>query len=364
MAGTATTTALVGAFEYLPYVLFGLVGGVLADQLDRRRLMMATSSIRLVVVLLAPVLHFVGLLQPWHLAAIAFIQASASAFFTPARAALLVGVLPEPDYQRGAAAYSATMRSARILGPLLGSALLRVFPPEALFFLVSALFLGSILTTWAIWLPERPGRARGSEGLVVPLVAFARKMAANRALSWSMAGYGLGMVPWTGLYTVGMALLAEQRIGGGESTYALLATAYGFGNVLANVLLADRPIRNRTAWIFGSWLFFAAGFLVLGWTTSLYIGLVAVAVAAAGGPMSDLAMSLKIRAEVPEADLGKAHSLWYTGMSGGAAIGLLLFGPVFDSVSVTAGFTLGALCLACLGLGGVLAAVVWARPIR
>mgnify|MGYP003900287767 CR=1 FL=1 len=66
-------------------------------------------------------------------------------------------------------------------------------------------------------------------------------------------------------------------------------------------------------------------------------------------------MSLKIRSEVAPGDLGKAHALWYTGSYGGSALGSLLFGPLFDHMSVPAGFAIGAACLAVLGLAGVLA---------
>lgn len=347
---------LVGVFEYAPYLVFGLVGGVLADRIDRRHLMMVASSVRMVFVALVPILAVLGLLEVWHLAAVAFVQASASAFFTPARAALLVNVLPERDYQRGSAAYSATMRTARILGPLLGAVLLNVFSTELLLALDAVTFLGCILTTWAIRLPARQVAASAQDlAFWTALTAAVRRLGANRTLSLSLAANGLGMAVWTGLYTVGMALLAEQRIGGGETTYAMLATAYGVGNVLANLLVAGRPIRNRTAWIFGGWLFFAAGFLVLGLTTNLYIGLIAIGFASMGAPVSDLAMALKIRGEVPEEDLGKAHSLWYTGSSGGSALGLLLFGPLFEGVSIAAGFAIGAAALAGMGLWGVMA---------
>lgn len=345
---------LVGVFEYAPYLVFGLAGGVLADRVDRRHLMMVASAVRMAAVALVPLLSVLGILEVWHLAAVAFVQASASAFFTPARSALLVNVLPEQDFQRGSAAYSATMRTARILGPLLGTLLLKVFSTEMLLALDALSFLGCIVTTWAIRLPiRRPSSSLKGFAFLPALVAAGRRLGANRTLSLSLTANGLGMAVWTGLYTVGMALLAEQRLGGGEATYAMLATAYGVGNVLSNLLIAGRPIRNRTAWIFGGWLFFAAGFLVLGLATNLYVGLVAIAFASMGAPVSDLAMALKIRSEVPEEDLGKAHSLWYTGSSGGSAIGLLLFGPLFDGVSITAGFAVGAVALACMGLWGI-----------
>lgn len=354
LTGSSTAMALVGAAQYIPYLLFGLVGGVLADRFDRRRLMIATDLARMLAVALVPALHVLGILQAWHLGAVAMIQSSAAAFFMPARSALMVAVLPERDYQRGAAAFSATIRTARILGPLLGSFLFARISLEYFFLLDAAAFLVSMLTTAAIRL-QAEGNARfpGQSG-AGSLLDGLRRIGANRNLASCLIGNGVGMVAWTGLYSIGMVLVAEERIGGGEVTYSMLVTAYGVGNVLANLVVGNLPVRNRTAWIFGGWLPFALGYLVLGFTTDLRMGLAAIAFAAIGGPVMDLGMSLKIRAEVDPRDLGKAYALWYTGSFGGSALGVLLFGPLFDRWSIPEGFVLGSAWLAALGLAGML----------
>jgi DHA3 family macrolide efflux protein-like MFS transporter len=353
LTGSSTAMALVGAAEYVPYLVFGLLGGVLADRFDRRRLMIVADGVRMLAVGLVPLLYYLDLLQAWHLAAVALVQASASAFFTPARSAMMVNILPEPDFQRGSAAFSATIRTARILGPLLGTLLLKVMSTQSFFLLDAASFLLSVLTTLAIRVPERLNARTVQEPWLSSLLSSARRFWANRTLALSLSGNGLGMAIWTGLYSVGMVLLAERQIGGGESTYAMLATAYGIGNVLSNLMVGHMPIPNRTAWIFGGWLFFAAGFLALGLTSNLYVGLIAIAFASMGAPVTDLAMALKIRSEVAEEDLGKAHALWYTGSYGGSAIGVLVFGPLFERWDLTGGFVLGAAFLALLGLTGV-----------
>lgn len=355
LTGSATAMALVGAAEYLPYLVFGLIGGVLADRFNRRRLMMVADCVRMLAVGTVPILYALDLLQVWHLAAVALVQSSAGAFFTPARSAVLVNVLPAEDFQRGSAAYSATIRTARILGPLIGSLLLKVMSTPAFFLLDAFTFLLSILTTMALRLPGASSTATsGREPWLESLMNAARRLGANRTLITALLANAVGMAVWTGLYSIGMALLSDRRIGGGESTYAMLATAYGVGNVMSNLIVGGRPIRNRTAWAFGGWLFFALGFLVLGLTSNFYIALVAIAFASMGAPVSDLALALKIRSEVAESDLGKAHAVWYTGSSGGSAIGILLFGPLFEWWSLVPVFVTGAAVLACLGLWGVL----------
>jgi len=353
LTGSPTIMALVGAAEYLPYLIFGLLGGVLADRFDRRRLMIVADLVRMLAVGLVPLLYYTDLLQVWHLPAVALIQASASAFFTPARATMMVNILPEADFQRGSAAYSATIRTARILGPLVGSLLLKVLSTETFFLLDAASFLVSVLTTLAIRVAVPHQSQDPGEPWLASLVRAARRFGANRTLALSLTGNGLGMAVWTGLYSLGMVLLAEQQIGGGEATYAMLATAYGVGNVLSNLIVGNMKVANRTTWIFGGWLFFAAGFLALGLTSNLYVGLVAIAFASMGAPVTDLAMALKIRSEVAQDDLGKAHALWYTGSYGGSAIGVMVFGPLFEQVDLVSGFALGAAFLALLGLTGV-----------
>src|SRR5690606_4424465 len=138
---------------------------------------------------------------------------------------------------------------------------------EYFFLLDAAAFLVSMLTTAAIRL-QAEGNARfpGQSG-AGSLLDGLRRIGANRSLASCLIGNGVGMVAWTGLYSIGMVLVAEERIGGGEVTYSMLVTAYGVGNVLANLVVGNLPVRNRTAWIFGGWLPFALGYLVLGFTT-------------------------------------------------------------------------------------------------
>lgn len=353
LTGSPIAMALVGAAEYGPYLVFGLLGGILADRFDRRRLMIVADIVRMLAVGLVPLLYYLNLLQAWHLAAVALVQASASAFFTPARSAMMVNILTEQEFQRGSAAYSATIRTARILGPLVGSLLLKVISTEAFFLLDAATFLVSVLTTLAIRVEVRQQQRVQGEPWLASLATAARRFGANRTLALSLSGNGLGMAVWTGLYSLGMVLLAERQIGGGETTYAMLATAYGVGNVLSNLIVGNMHVANRTSWIFGGWLFFAAGFLTLGLTSNLYVGMVAIALASMGAPVTDLAMALKIRSEVAQEDLGKAHALWYTGSYGGSAIGVLVFGPLFERWDLVVGFVLGAAFLALLGLTGI-----------
>ena len=80
VTGSSTAMALVGTAEYVPYLIFGLLGGVLADRFDRRRLMIGTGLVRMGAVGPVPLLYVTGTLEAWHLAAVALVQASASAF--------------------------------------------------------------------------------------------------------------------------------------------------------------------------------------------------------------------------------------------------------------------------------------------
>jgi len=80
VTGSSTAMALVGTAEYVPYLIFGLLGGVLADRFDRRRLMIGTGLVRMGAVGPGPLLYATGNREAWRLAAVARVQASASAF--------------------------------------------------------------------------------------------------------------------------------------------------------------------------------------------------------------------------------------------------------------------------------------------
>ncbi|HEX7342880.1 MAG TPA: MFS transporter, partial [bacterium] len=148
MTGSQSLAGLITAIGYLPALLLGLFLGALADIWDRRRLMMAADLLRAAVLIYIPIAFGLHWLNPWQLAACAFLISSGAALFNPARDASVPHLVPEGSLMSANALVQTSSFVALLLGPLFAGAILTVAPLSSLFYADSAAFLLSFITIY------------------------------------------------------------------------------------------------------------------------------------------------------------------------------------------------------------------------
>jgi predicted MFS family arabinose efflux permease len=137
-------------------------------------------------------------------------------------------------------------------------------------------------------------------------------------------------------WIVGLPLLARDVFGGGPETYGYLMAAYGVGNVASNLLVGSLTVRRRERMLFGGGIVYGLGFLLVAVAPSFEIALVASALAAVGGPMTDLMILLLVQTRIPTAHVGKVLSLRYTISQASLGAALLLAAPIYVWLPVRA----------------------------
>jgi len=150
--GGASELGLVLAARWLALVLFVLIGGVYADRLPRKLVMMGSDAFRGLTVLglaLTP-----GHVPLWVLAGLVFLVGGGEAFFRPAYGAILPSVLPQERLGAGNALTSVSARSAAVLGPAMGAVVVATVGPRPAFVVDATTFAVSFLTL--MWLREPP----------------------------------------------------------------------------------------------------------------------------------------------------------------------------------------------------------------
>jgi MFS family permease len=164
LTGSPLSLGLTAAFEFVPYLLFGLVIGAWVDRVDRRRLMIATDLARAAVIAVIPVLAAVGVLSVGWVYAVAFCSATLTIAFDAGQFAAIPSLVPSSDDLVSAnGQVQASYSAAQIAGPLLAGALITVVPVHQLLwvdaasFLLSAGMLALIATTF-----NTPGTPRGA----------------------------------------------------------------------------------------------------------------------------------------------------------------------------------------------------------
>jgi MFS family permease len=171
LTNSAFWLGLVGFASTVPILLFALIGGVIADHVNNRKLLMATQSLMMVSAFIMAILASARRINAWEIAALALLTGVAMALNTPSYQALVPQLVPRDDLTNSIALNSAQFNMSRVLGPTLGGmtmALVRGFFPGNIyagaagnFFLNGVSFLAVIFVLTQIHYPERDAPPEG-----------------------------------------------------------------------------------------------------------------------------------------------------------------------------------------------------------
>ncbi len=141
MTDSAFMLGAINGVGAIPFLIFGPWGGVAADRLDRKKLMLVTQAYLLVFTLGLAILLLTGLLQVWHLFAFTFFTGLGWSFTMPARQALIPSLVPREDLVNAVGLQSTAFTSTRILGPTAAGVLIASIGPGLTFLLTSIAYL-------------------------------------------------------------------------------------------------------------------------------------------------------------------------------------------------------------------------------
>ena len=155
---------ILGLVMAVPTITLNLVGGVVADRLDQRRLTIATQGASAVLVGVLATLTLLDIVQVWHVLVIAFISGAVLAFDNPARMSLYPHLVDRKDLMNAVALNSSVWQGTRIVGPALGGLLIAKFGTASAFYVTSGGFLAMVMVLISIHVPPIP-RSRGGNML-------------------------------------------------------------------------------------------------------------------------------------------------------------------------------------------------------
>ncbi|MFE4305836.1 MFS transporter [Streptomyces sp. NPDC056517] len=337
--GTPAEAGLVMAVSAVPRALLMLGGGVVADRFGPRRVVIASDTVRCLVVLGVAALVLVTSPTLWMLAGVALVFGIVDALFMPAVGALPPRIAPHDQLARVQGMRGLAYRSGAVIGAPLGGLAVALGGPGVAFAVAGALFALSLPLLLALRIRPLTGEARKQNGTAFgDLVDGLRYLRGHRVLGPLMIVIALSDLGFVGPLNVGLVLLSDQR-GWGASGIGWVLAGFGVGAGSASLLLS---VKGRVP---------RAG-AVLGWTMTVgavSIGALAfvpqlplaVVVALSIGLFAGLSGALcgaLVQTECDPAYLGRVSavsSLVSLGLAPlsfpltGAAIGLWGVGPVF-----------------------------------
>lgn len=227
---------LLGFTQFLPVTLLSLWAGVVADRVDKRKLIFITQSLALVQAVILAVLVSLGLAQPWMVLVLAFMFGAVSAFDLPARQSFLIELVGKEDLTNAIALNSAAFNAARVVGPAFAGLLVASIGEGPCFWINAASYLVVLVSLARLTVAPRvadPDRTRAALDKLLDGVryAWATRPIRNLLLLLGVtSGFGFQ-------YMILLPVYADDILASGARGYGLLVSAFGVGSLLSVVLM-------------------------------------------------------------------------------------------------------------------------------
>jgi MFS family permease len=351
---SANLVALVQASTTLPIMLFSLAAGAIADNYDRRVVMLVAQLFMLVVSALLTACTYLEMLTPWLLLAFTFLIGSGTALNGPAWQSSVGEMVPRADLPAAVALNSMGFNMARSVGPAIGGVIVAVAGAAAAFAVNSVSYL-ALITVLFRWRPKRESRTLPPETLGVAMGAGVRYVAMSPTIRRVLTR-GLFFGVAAGAAQALMPLVARDLLQGGPVTFGLLFGAFGTGAV-GGALLTSR-MRYLLS-VEGLVRLAFCGFGICATVTALSPSTpVTMAALALGGACWVLAFStfnITIQLSTPRWVVGRALAVYQTAAFGGMALGSWIWGVIAEHGGAGESLLVSALVhLAGIGIGFVL----------
>lgn len=355
LTGSGTALGAVVAAQFVPILVLGPYGGLLADRTDKRRLLIATQAVLGAAALALGVVVLAGAVQLWMVVAVAVLLGLVTAIDNPARQAFSLEMVG-PDQLRNAVSLHSTMvNAARAVGPAVAGVIIAT-AGTGVCFLINAASYAAVLAALATMdaralrptplAERRPGQVReglryvrATPELLVPLVMLAL----------------VGTLAYE--FQVVLPLLATGPFGGGAETYGVLVSAMGAGAIAGGLVVAGR---GRTGLRPLSAAAAALGVAILAVALSPTLPVAVVAMAATGAAsitfLATGSSSLQLASD--PRFRGRVMALWTVAFLGSTPLGAPVVGAISEHLGPR--LALGAGAAAAL-LAAAVGAVALAR---
>lgn len=352
LTGSSLSLGLVGFAGQFPVFLLAIFGGIMADRLNRRALLVGTQTIALLQAVLLALLTFTGHIQVWQIMVLATFLGVVNALDIPTRQSFIVEMVGKEDLHNAIALNSSMFNFARILGPSLAGMLLAAVGETWCFSLNALSFLAVIVCLLRMGVPPRPALEKHASVLEHLREGFAYAWRTPEVRTILML---LGVSSVIGMsYVVLMPVFAENILHSGPRGLGMLMAATGCGSLVGALLLATRQeSRGIGRFAYYGMLAFGVSLVLFAQSTNLWLSALLLLPVGFCMIVSMAAANTMLQTICPDALRGRVMALYSMMFMGMAPFGALLSGSIAHwlgaSVTVTAG---GVLCMLVLGVFG------------
>ncbi|MBT2387364.1 MFS transporter [Streptomyces sp. ISL-11] len=356
LTGSSAAVGITTALQFLPMLLLGLYGGVIADRYPKRRLLLLTQAAMGLTGLALAVLTLSGHVAVWHVYLIALVLGLVTVVDNPVRQAFVVEMVGPADLRNAVSLNSANFQSARLVGPAVAGVLITAVGSGWAFLLNGLSFVAPIgalllMRTGELHKVERAPRGKGQlrEGL--------RYVAGRPDLIWPIVLVGfIGTFGFN--FPIWLTAFVNDVFHAGAGTYGLLNTLMAAGS-LVGALLAARRGTSRMRMLVGAAVLFGVLEVAAALAPQFWVFAALLAPIGMAGLTINVTANSGLQLATDPAMRGRVMSLFMMVFVGGTPLGAPLVGYVTDAYGARVGFLAGGVVslLAALGVGLVLARV-------
>jgi len=349
---------LTVAVQFLPVMVLGLFGGLLADALPKRRTLIVTQAVQMVLAFVLFGLVASGAVELWHIILLAVLLGTTQAVDMPARQAFTMEMVGREDLPSAVGINSSVFNAARIVGPAVAGLTIGAFD-ISIAFLVNGLSFLAAIAAYALMreseLEPAPPSARPTSVAEVGSSLMDGLRYVRRTEIVLLATVVIGLVSMFGMsFGVLIPALARDVLGVGATGFGFLMAATGVGSLVAALTLAFSG-RSRTAMIAAGAVILGAAEVVAAIVHAYPLALVAMVFIGYGAIAMGATANTTIQLNVPDELRGRVLSVFTTVFVGATPVGSLLMGGIASWFGVEVALAVGG--FACVAVG----TVAWAR---
>ncbi len=311
LSNVPTALSIVGVAWTAPMVLFLLLGGVMSDRVDRRKVLILSDTIRGIAVAAIGVLSITGTIQLWHMFVLVAVYGVGDAFFGPAFGAIVPDLVPR-NMLLEANSLGQFVRpfAMRLAGPALGGLAIAVVGLGNAFFFNGATFAVSAMCL-ALMTARPIERDEDAQQSVIKEVLEGFRFVRSQTWLWvTLCSTVLTLLFWIGPFEVLVPYVVKNQIGGSAADLGLVFAAGGVGAVVAAVVMAQVGLPRRHMlvlyWSFGLAIGSVSGYAFVSET---WQAMAVSLVEGVGGTVGMIIWGTLMHRLVPTELLGRVESL-------------------------------------------------------
>lgn len=339
----------IGMARFLPVVIFSLIGGALADSMDRRRVMFTTQSIAALLALTLALFTQFGQVTIWHIYFITALQAVVVAFDGPSRQALIPNLVPKKDLPNAFSMTFTAFQAGAVIGPALSGVFIASFGQEAVYYFNALSFAAVLLALFMIGdVPQ--SIAEKSAGVSLNSIADGIRFILSKPIIFSTMMIDFVATFFASASTL-MPIIAKDVLNVGVVEYGYLSAASAVGAVAVALVISQvKEIRRQGTVFVTAVIVFGIATIIFGVTKSFFVAWLAIAVTGGADGVSTIVRNTIRQLQTPDHVRGRMTSINQIFFMGGPQLGEIeagavaqFFGAPFAVVTGGIGCILGAL---------------------